>query len=445
MSIFSMAVALANCTLSLYFLLRVKYGWQDRRIAKQLEVPAYLFTLLGPFLIAIPTFITKSYNLNQIVKICWIDPYPTGCLDKDDVECTRGGWIAAGLSYGVVLIVFIASIVGFYGTYQVYVTVRDRIRSSTSRSFRGVTNNSMTNRLNEVSRQAIGYSLVYLNTIIWPVLITLAYLVFIPDQLGQDEAPSIYWLELLSAIFYPLQGFMNFLVFSLPNARKWMYLHPEKSIWWALGRTVLADPPPIRSSSTVPTRRIQQQRQSNSTDSAEWTLGSMSLDSVRGSLLDLVQGSTRWFLPTSTTTATITNATKENGVGPTQSLDIPIVTNADGTMSVPQELPSCKEDLESGPTDSSDETSDSKDDTLRDHCQEEEDDDGTMVTPKDPSSNKEDVESGPTYQDSTDETRDSRDDTLQDQCQEEDDDDGAIGEHQVDMSTRIPDSSCYSQ
>ena len=251
-----MAVSFANCFLSWYFVLRVCYGWQDRQIvAKNLELPVVLITLLGPLIIGIPGLATTSYNYNQLSKICWLDAYPTGCLEQSGGHntCTRGGWYAITLALASILLVFIASVAGFYGTYKVYKFVKTRIEASTRRSFQGVSHNSMNKRLRDVSYQAMCYSFVYLNKCIWPFLLLLVYGLFLNEHLDSNDDNGgnnvnyggVLWIEYLQTFFYPLQGFFNFLVFTRPNIQQWKDLYPDKSIWWAFRMELTSsDPPP---------------------------------------------------------------------------------------------------------------------------------------------------------------------------------------------------------
>ena len=279
---FDLSVSLANCMLSLYFVCRVCYGWQDIQIAKNLEKPAMLITLLSPLLLGIPALATTSINYNTVASICWFSQYPTFCGTEgaDYTECTRGRVLQYYLAFVFVGATTITSLIGFFGTSKVYVKVKATIEASRNHSFefahignrtmsnttsisrrsdtRRNNSDSMTKRLNDVSRQAISYSLVYANTCFWPFVLTLGY-----HAVGYGAAPPVHvnqpkimWLEYLVAIFYPLQGFLNFLVFTRPNVQRWGHLYPDKSIWWALKMELQSDPP-------TTTRRRQSTNRNN--------------------------------------------------------------------------------------------------------------------------------------------------------------------------------------
>ena len=248
----SMSVALSNCTLSFYFLLRVAYGWQDKAIARRLEYPAYAIAIFGPLVLGIPAVVTKSINPEHIMKVCWIDASPKGCMDpENDLECIRGSFWSVNIIGNLsIFLVFCISMLCFCATYKVYRSVSDRIRASTNYSFRGVSNENMTRRLNDVSTQAILYSLVYFNTFAWPILMVIAYTVFLPHDIGgsnsssnsHHQSPDIFWVEFLVALFYPIQGFLNFIVYSRLNLQRWRELCPDRSYLWAFGMVLQADP-----------------------------------------------------------------------------------------------------------------------------------------------------------------------------------------------------------
>jgi hypothetical protein len=234
-----LSVVFSNCTLSLYFLLRVVYGWQDRTIVSRFELPAYALAMLGPLVISIPAFVTESLNPDQFLKMCFVDGYPKGCLDEGGDVCTRGSRITVFLSFFMGGIVMCASMVGFFGTYQVYNSVRKRIKSSAKYSFQRAATESMSLRLQEVSRQAVLYSLVYFNSFVWPTLYTIVAL------FSSGNAEVVQWLEYICWTLAPLQGLMNFLVFCRPDLQRWRNLHPKRSILWAYRMVLFSDPPSV--------------------------------------------------------------------------------------------------------------------------------------------------------------------------------------------------------
>jgi hypothetical protein len=131
----------------------------------------------------------------------------------------------------------------------VYNTVRKRIKSSANHSFQGAPTESMSLRLQEVSWQAVLYSLVYFNSFVWPTLLTILSIVSSSDkdEAGSNETQpkAMILLEYLCWTFFPLQGFLNFLVFSRPDLQRWRNLHPKGSILWAFRMVLFSDPPSL--------------------------------------------------------------------------------------------------------------------------------------------------------------------------------------------------------
>jgi hypothetical protein len=233
------------------------------QLHSELELPAYALAMLGPLVISIPAFVTESLNPDQFLKICFLDGSPAGCLDDGGNECTRGSRITVYLSYSVGFLMMCASMVGFFGTYKVYNTVRKRIKSSANRSFQGAATESMSLRLQEVSWQAVLYYLVYFNSFLWPMLLTILSILSSPDKkevgsFNEIQPKSMLWLEYLCWTFFPLQGFLNFLVFSRPDLQRWRKLHTKRSILWAFRMVLFSDPPPLyhgRSSLGISSRQ----------------------------------------------------------------------------------------------------------------------------------------------------------------------------------------------
>jgi hypothetical protein len=83
-------------------------------------------------------------------------------------------------------------------------------------------------RVAAVSTQAILYSLAYLNSMLWPTLVTI-----VSAALSKSTG-ELYALDLMAWAFHPLQGFLNFFVYIRPTFLQWRKNYPEKSIGWAL-------------------------------------------------------------------------------------------------------------------------------------------------------------------------------------------------------------------
>lgn len=76
-----------------------------------------------------------------------------------------------------------------------------------------------------VAMQAVLYSLVYLNSFIWPFLI-FAINESVDTQEREGE-PGLFTLQLLAWILFPLQGGFNCIVYLNPQWRRWRAIHPN--------------------------------------------------------------------------------------------------------------------------------------------------------------------------------------------------------------------------
>ncbi|CAB9527022.1 expressed unknown protein [Seminavis robusta] len=126
----SLTTPLYTGSLSIYYLLVIRYGWREEQMQKHRH---WFFVI--PFVMGVTTAIAglglELYNSADWV--CWIAAYPPGCNKEDSpVECTRG--VQADLyrmvfSYIIVWIVFVVLAVSMGMIYQrVWQTERKTIR-----------------------------------------------------------------------------------------------------------------------------------------------------------------------------------------------------------------------------------------------------------------------------------------------------------------------------
>ena len=107
---------------------------------------------------------------------------------------------------------------------------------------------SRAKELRALTFQSIYYSLVYLNTMIWPVLVLIVALFL------YNAGPTRIITIVLAWMFYPLQGFLNFFVFTRPQARVWRERCPDMSsitINMNIFRGISPPPPTVPTSITA--------------------------------------------------------------------------------------------------------------------------------------------------------------------------------------------------
>jgi hypothetical protein len=83
----SYSSALYNASLSMYFLLTIKYSYSKRKMAQKVEPFLHGVSLMYPITCAIIGLSLQMYNPSSGSVGCWISAYPKNCEWDADVEC----------------------------------------------------------------------------------------------------------------------------------------------------------------------------------------------------------------------------------------------------------------------------------------------------------------------------------------------------------------------
>lgn len=235
-----------NAYLSIYYYLVVRRNWQESDFKRWKEVLAHTFAVAVPTLIGLMGVITQSINPNKFVNsACLYGPAPWGCGNDSEYECTRSSLDTARLvAFPTSLLVLVFSITGFVCTGIVCCTVAATLRQSTSHQFEGDDNSNGNRRLKQVKVQAFLYSLVYFNSFFWPLLVQIMTEMAGTDIHTKKLEAGYYVLQLFMFAFFPLQGALNFFVFTRVKAMSWRKAEPTRSILWIYKQVVLGAPLP---------------------------------------------------------------------------------------------------------------------------------------------------------------------------------------------------------
>ena len=281
-----------NCYLSFYYILVVKRNWQEGDFHKRKgwEIAGHGFAVVVPTAIGILGAATQSINSNKFANnVCLYSPAPWGCGNDSDVHCTRSSLETTRL-IGALTSLFLTtySIVGFVCTALVCCAVSDNFRRSGNYRFEGDQPSATNQRLRQVKTQAFLYSLVYLNSFIWPVLVQV-----MTEKAGTDIAtkklePGYYILQLVLWALFPLQGFLNFFVFTRNKVTQWKKAAPNRSALWVY-KQVLVDAPLPRRGRAKPPRRSLTMASTRSTRFFGWS----NKEGEQGSTTMTAQGSVR--------------------------------------------------------------------------------------------------------------------------------------------------------
>jgi len=208
------AVPLYNATLSLYFLLRIRYNFRRQQFVR-IEPYLHGISLLYPLITGI---IGVSFGLfTTLPLICWIDLY-------DSNKCCLV-FAFAGLA------VFISFGVTMYSIILSFCSLRDmKIYESIARK-----NNRCDDRATQLTRERwevvkqlciyhVGFSITYVWIFIKMICIWL------------HVTPNTSWC-VLAAVFTPLQGLWNLVAYSQPAFSRLRAAKPDKSFVWTIRHT----------------------------------------------------------------------------------------------------------------------------------------------------------------------------------------------------------------
>ena len=221
-----------NGILSFYFLLTIRYGVRETKASKYLEPWIHLFPIVVALTFGILSWAGKEFNPDTMYGICDHSQFPPGCSKTD--SCTRG---VSKTQYRLALQFTVLSFVllGIVCTWMVYWTVRQRTRRNLRHSSTSGLTNLQTKRIQMVGMQAVWYTLAFLNGFL--VLLIPSILSF---STKTKQANTGWFTALLSIVYllFPLEGFLNFLVYVRPDVARWRELNPTSSWPWAFRKAL---------------------------------------------------------------------------------------------------------------------------------------------------------------------------------------------------------------
>jgi len=246
---FSFASGLYASFLCLYYMLVLRYAIREATIAK-VEPFVHGVAFCVPLSFAIIMQHENIYSPANInVGWCFVNSYPMDCTRNDDVECTRGenylGWLILVTApfYVFFAIVAVSSILTFLKVWHVDNRASRWTMSSSSQS----------STVHETAIQASLYICAFFLTYIWTGVLSLSF------RSGVQANRRYYFpLVALSKIFLPLQGFMNFFIYTRPRYVALQRRHEERSRL-DIVRSVIQGSVVLNSSPSRHTWQTQQQ------------------------------------------------------------------------------------------------------------------------------------------------------------------------------------------
>ena len=209
-------------SLSIYYLMVIKYSKSDKYLSKNLEPWMHAISLGYPLIGAIVALSMEYFNYSP--NQCWIQSYPLKC---EGDTCIRGkhayllGWILAG---GVIC--FTVIVVSFC-MIQVVLFVRRRL-VVVQRKFT-FANRTISNcrNLEKQYKAATRQALLYVGTFL------LVWFFGFLFRVSKKTRRNVYLL-LPAQVLNPLQGFFNFLIYIWPRYVKSKEEFKDKSFFWLM-------------------------------------------------------------------------------------------------------------------------------------------------------------------------------------------------------------------
>lgn len=220
---------LYNCSLALYYLLVIKYNWSNEML-RRIEIWTHV-TILS-FSIGTSIALLPLQQYNPIGTVCWVIGSPPECghssYQSSDIECDRGNnayLYGLALFYGPLWMCVLACISSMA---VIYCEVRKTHRRLRRYSLPSGDSDSPDRKHPEqkqqhslrrsaadtssVATQAILYSLSFFVTWTPSTIWSVAHWFNVES----------FWLDFLSALCEPLQGFWNCLIFlrKRPKSRR---------------------------------------------------------------------------------------------------------------------------------------------------------------------------------------------------------------------------------
>ena len=216
-----------NCAIMVYFYFTICAGMPPEKFTKRIEPFAHAFALLVPLTFAVVGLCQELYNWSGGLR-CGISAYPLGCDQIEEMQCTRGENAAIFRWVFINVPSYLAVMIFYMCVLRVYWSFRGTSRNSQRFSMTSATAN--TER--QVAMQCILYGLVFVNTSIWFVILSIIQAI-IQATNNLSVKHKLFPLLVLMNLFYPMQGFFNLLLYVRPRYLQMRSANPTQSRVWA--------------------------------------------------------------------------------------------------------------------------------------------------------------------------------------------------------------------
>lgn len=206
---FSLAVAMYNASLSFYYVCKIRLGWSEEFITKKVEPYLHALSLTIGLATSTAAWVLKLYNNDSWE--CWISPNPQDCNESwkngGVTNCFRGDNASLYRWTFYYALLWVAIVVVSVDMLLVYRFVLNQ--EVTSRRYDVESDVRRFKRSKRVAVQGYWYCGAFYMTWIFPTITRLTQAII------GDATP--FALVLTTAMFVPIQGFFNFLVYAHPR------------------------------------------------------------------------------------------------------------------------------------------------------------------------------------------------------------------------------------
>ena len=298
----NMATPLYNASLCVYFARIVRDGWSEHEIQIYNERVMHLIPTFVALTISVLGLIFDLYNNSG--WLCWFAENPFGCANDPDVECIRGE-LAEPFRWTHYAIIWSAIFFIGYEMYSIYSFVKAYERSEYAESNDEGRTSTRGTKAKKVAIQAglfVGalYLTWFFTTVGHNMIIVVLYSIlhFVPIlSLFYPAASKLariynnitgrnnFVLQLLMAIFFPLQGFFNSLIYIRPRYLRARSRNPTFSMRRLFLIALHHDSHPVHLITTRPSAvnnvvdtRPEFERQLESPTASDYSIGPRQID-----------------------------------------------------------------------------------------------------------------------------------------------------------------------
>lgn len=227
---FVIAPFLYNAELSFYFLLLVRYGWQESALTRKFGPYVHYGPWAFSLMVAVLGVTLDVIHPDSFTGLCDLGPTPPGCSPPD---CDNGDAIAI-LFPILTVILLISFLLGVIATWLVCVSVFRQNNRSLRHAFDGQTTQR---RKVDMMVQAFLYTLAFS-----VMIVIIGY-----ANAWEDVSSWSHRRLVLNRSVYhfcvPLQGSLNFIIYFRLRIRSWRRKNPGRTFRWAVWQAVVGGHP----------------------------------------------------------------------------------------------------------------------------------------------------------------------------------------------------------